>query len=116
MRTTTPSKNDLRKRRHARVRAKIDGTSERPRLTIFRSNRFVSAQVIDDTTGRTLANAHGREFPGAQSAQAAAVGKAVAERAKAAGVSAVVFDRGGYSYAAQVRALADAVRENGLTF
>lgn len=114
--TTTKSKNDLRKRRHVRVRAKISGTPERPRLAIFRSNRFVSAQLIDDTTGRTLAQAHGREFPGAQSAQAASVGKAVAERAKAAGITATVFDRGGYAYAAQVRALADAARENGLTF
>lgn len=110
------SKHDLRKRRHARVRARISGTAERPRLAIFRSNRFVSAQVIDDESGRTLASAHGREFPGAQSAQAAAVGKAVAERAKKAGVAAVVFDRAGYSYAAQVRSLADAAREGGLTF
>lgn len=110
------STSDLRARRHARVRAKISGTTERPRLAIFRSNRFVSAQLIDDTKGHTLAQAHGREFKGAQSAQAAAVGKAIAERAKAAGVDKVVFDRGGYSYAAQVRALADAAREGGLTF
>jgi large subunit ribosomal protein L18 len=110
------SKKDLRKRRHARVRAKIEGTPERPRLAIYRSNRFVSVQLIDDASGKTLAQAHGREFPGAQSAQAAAVGKAIAERAKKAGVSSVVFDRGGYSYAAQVRALADAAREGGLTF
>ncbi|HEY0011134.1 MAG TPA: 50S ribosomal protein L18 [Candidatus Paceibacterota bacterium] len=110
------SKKELRTRRHARVRARISGTAERPRLAIHRSNRFVSAQVIDDLAGRTLVAAHGREFPGAQGAQAAAVGKAIAERAKAAGVSTVVFDRGGYSYAAQVRALADAAREGGLTF
>ena len=111
----TTTKN-LRERRHARVRAKISGTAERPRLAVYRSNRFVSVQLIDDAAGRTLATAHGREFPGAQSAQAAAVGKAIAERAKAAGVSSVVFDRGGYAYAAQVRALADAAREGGLTF
>lgn len=110
------TKKNLRERRHARVRAKVAGTAERPRLAIYRSNRFVSAQVIDDTAGKTLAQAHGREFPGAQSAQAASVGKAVAERAKKAGVKSVVFDRGGYSYAAQVRALADAAREGGLTF
>ncbi|MES2225619.1 MAG: 50S ribosomal protein L18 [Patescibacteria group bacterium] len=110
------SSKQLRERRHTRVRAKVSGTTERPRLAIFRSNRFVSAQVIDDTKGHTLASAHGREFKGAQSLQAAAVGKAVAERAKAAGVDAVVFDRGGYSYAAQVRNLADAAREGGLTF
>ncbi|MEA2701686.1 MAG: large subunit ribosomal protein [Candidatus Parcubacteria bacterium] len=110
------SKTDLRKRRHARVRSKIEGTAARPRLAIYRSNRFVSAQLIDDAAGKTLAQAHGREFPGAQSAQAAAVGKAIAERGKKAGVSVVVFDRGGYSYAAQVRALADAARGAGLTF
>lgn len=110
------TKNDLRKRRHARIRARVSGTAERPRLAIFRSNRFVSVQLIDDVAGKTLAQAHGREFPGAQSAQAAAVGKAIAERAKKAGISSVVFDRGGYSYAAQVRALADAAREGGLTF
>jgi large subunit ribosomal protein L18 len=110
------SKNDTRKRRHARVRAKISGTTERPRLAVYRSNRFVSVQLIDDTKGHTIAQAHGREFKGAQSAQAAAVGKAIAERAKKAGVSAVVFDRGGYAYAAQVQALATAAREGGLTF
>lgn len=110
------SKKDSRKRRHARVRGKVSGSPERPRLAIYRSNRFVSAQVIDDSTGTTLAAAHGREFPGAQSAQAAAVGKAIAERAKKAGVDKVVFDRGGYTYAAQVRSLADAAREGGLTF
>ena len=110
------TKNDLRMRRHARVRAKISGTAERPRLAVYRSNRFVSVQLIDDVAGSTLAQAHGREFPGSQAVQAAAVGKAIAERAKKAGVTTVVFDRGGYSYAAQVRALADAAREGGLTF
>jgi len=110
------TKKNQRERRHARVRAKISGTAERPRLAIYRSNRFVSAQLIDDNAGKTLAQAHGREFPGAQSLQAAAVGKAIAERGKKAGISAVVFDRGGYSYAAQVRALADAARAGGLTF
>jgi large subunit ribosomal protein L18 len=116
MKTIATSKNHLRKRRHARVRGKISGTAARPRLAVYRSNRFVSVQLIDDEAGRTLAHAHGREFPGAQSAQAAAVGKAIAERAKTAGVSTVVFDRGGYSYAAQIRALADAAREGGLAF
>lgn len=110
------SKTDTRKHRHARVRGKISGTAERPRLAFYRSNRFVSVQVIDDVKGATLAQAHGREFPGKQSAQAAAIGKAIAERAKKVGVKTVVFDRGGYSYAAQVRALADAAREGGLTF
>lgn len=112
---TTTSKA-LRVRRHNRIRSRISGTAERPRLAIHRSNRFVSAQVIDDVAGKTIVAAHGREFPGAQSLQAAAVGKVIAERAKAAGVNAVVFDRGGYSYAAQVKKLADAAREGGLTF
>jgi large subunit ribosomal protein L18 len=110
------SNTDTRKRRHARIRSKISGTAERPRLAVYRSNRFVSVQLIDDVAGRTLAQAHGREFPGAQSLQAASVGKAIAERAKTAGITAVVFDRGGYSYAAQIRGLADAAREGGLTF
>jgi large subunit ribosomal protein L18 len=110
------TKKELRDRRHARVRSVISGTPARPRLAIFRSNRFVSAQVIDDVAGHTLASAHGREFKGAQSLQAAQVGKVVAERAKAAGITTIVFDRGGYAYAAQVKALADAAREAGLTF
>ena len=110
------SSSELRARRHARVRAKVVGSAERPRLAVFRSNRFVSAQLIDDARGHTLAASHGREFKGAQSVQAAAVGKKIAELAKAAGVSAIVFDRGGYRYAGQVKTLADAVREGGLTF
>lgn len=113
---TTISKEALRARRHNRIRSQVSGTAARPRLAIHRSNRFVSAQVIDDVAGRTLASAHGREFKGAQTLQAAAVGKAIAERAVKAGVSAVVFDRGGYSYAAQVKKLADAAREGGLAF
>jgi large subunit ribosomal protein L18 len=110
------SKNAARQSRHKRVRAVVKGTSERPRLSVFKSNRFVSAQLIDDAKGVTLAAAHGREFKGPQTAQASSVGKAIAERAKAKGVSAVVFDRGGYQYAAQVKALADAAREGGLAF
>ena len=110
------SNSELRKRRHARVRATIKGTPERPRLAVFRSNRFVSAQLIDDTTGKTLASAHGREFPGAQSKQATSVGSAIAKKAKVAGIKAVVFDRGGYRYGGQVKSLADAAREGGLTF
>jgi len=112
----TLSKQTSRKRRHARVRAKIQGTSERPRLAVFRSNRFVSVQVIDDVKGVTLAQAHGREFKGSLSVQAKAIGGAIAERAKKAGISSVVFDRGGYAYAAQIKSLADAAREGGLTF
>lgn len=109
-------KEAKRQSRHARVRAKISGTATRPRLAIFRSNRFISVQLIDDVAAKTLASAHGREFGGAQSLQAAQVGKAIALRAKELGIKAALFDRGGYQYAAQVKALADAAREGGLAF
>lgn len=112
----TSTKELSRARRHNRIRAKISGTPERPRLAVFRSNRFVSVQVIDDTKGVTLAQAHGREFPGSLSKQAAAVGKAIGERAKKAGVDTIVFDRGGYAYAAMIKILADSAREGGLKF
>lgn len=114
--STTSPKTLSRTRRHARVRAKIQGSAKRPRLAVFRSNRFISVQVIDDIKGATLATAHGREFGGSLGAQASAVGKAIAERAKKAGIDAVVFDRGGYAYAAQIKSLADAARAGGLTF
>ena len=110
------SKNAARQSRHKRVRAVVKGTTERPRLSIFKSNKFVSAQVIDDTKGTTIASAHGREFKGPQTKQAEAIGAAIAERAKAKGITTVVFDRGGYTYAAQVKALADAARAGGLAF
>lgn len=110
------NKNELRARRHARVRARISGSPERPRLAVYRSNRFISAQLIDDTVGKTIAAAHGREFKGAASIQAKSVGDAIAKKAKAAGIATIVFDRGGYRYGGQVKALADAVREGGLTF
>lgn len=108
--------SELRKRRHARVRALVKGTAERPRLAVFRSNRFVSAQLIDDTVGKTIAASHGREFKGSQSVQATSVGTVIAEKAKAAGISEIVFDRGGYRYGGQVKALADAARAGGLAF
>lgn len=114
--TAVSSKKTLRTRRHTRIRSKISGTSERPRLAVFRSNRFISVQLIDDVAGVTLANAHGREFPGSLGAQAVKVGEAIALRAKEKGVTSVVFDRGGYTYAAQVRSLAEAARAGGLTF
>lgn len=112
----TLSKSASRQRRHKRVRAKIKGTAERPRLAVFKSNRFISVQLIDDVAGKTIAAAHGREFPGALGKQAAAIGEAVAKRATDAGITTIVFDRGGYSYAAQIKALADAARAGGLTF
>ncbi|HTT89821.1 MAG TPA: 50S ribosomal protein L18 [Acidimicrobiales bacterium] len=111
-----------RNRRHHRVRKKVSGTPERPRLAVFRSNRHVVAQVIDDLSGRTLAAASSLEGavkgagPTGNRAAAAAVGKLVAERAKAAGVSQVAFDRGGFLYHGRVAALADGAREAGLEF
>jgi large subunit ribosomal protein L18 len=116
MKHSATTKQALRKRRHARVRARIKGTSARPRLAVYKSNRFVSAQLIDDTTGKTIAAAHGRQFKGSQSVQARAVGEAIAKAAKAKGVSAIVFDRGGYRYDGHVKALAEAARTGGLTF
>lgn len=110
------NKQELRTRRHIRIRARVSGTAERPRLAIYRSNRYISAQLIDDVARTTLAAAHGRECKGAASLQAKAVGETVAKRAKELGVTRVVFDRGGYRYAGQVRTLADAAREGGLTF
>lgn len=112
----TLTNKELRDRRHRRVRAKISGTAARPRLAVFKSNKFVSAQLIDDEAGKTVVAAHGKAVGGALSAQAVGVGKAIAEKAKAAGITAVVFDRGGYAYGGQVKALADAAREAGLTF
>lgn len=116
MHRATASKKDARVIRHRRVRAKVKGTQTRPRLAVYRSNRFISVQLINDDEGKTIATAHGREFPGALSVQALAVGKAIAERAKKAGINTVVFDRGGYAYAAQIKSLADAARSGGLAF
>jgi large subunit ribosomal protein L18 len=106
-----------RERRHKRVRTKIFGTAERPRLVVFRSNRGIEAQLVDDLEGRTLAAAswlHLSKFKGNKTAQAAEVGKLLAQRAKEAGVDTAVFDRGGYLYHGRVKALAEAAREGGL--
>jgi large subunit ribosomal protein L18 len=108
--------SELRKRRQIRIRALVKGTPERPRLAVFKSNRFVSAQLIDDVAGKTLAASHGREFKGSQSVQAAAVGTKIAQMAKGKGIVAAVFDRGGYRYTGQVKVLADAARAGGLAF
>ncbi len=111
-----------RDRRHRRVRKKVQGTAERPRLAVFRSNKHITAQVIDDRSGRTLAAASTNEADlrsggGTGNKDAATkVGQLVAERAKAAGVTKVVFDRGGNRYHGRVKALADAAREAGLDF
>ena len=106
-----------RQRRHARVRAKISGTSTRPRLTVFRSNKNIYAQVIDDTTSTTLVAANDlKETAGFKIERAEAVGKAIAEAAKSKKIEAVVFDRGGYLYAGRVKAVAEAARKAGLNF
>jgi large subunit ribosomal protein L18 len=106
---------EARKRRHRRVRGKIMGTAERPRLVVFRSNRGIEAQLIDDLEGKTLAAAswlHVKDVD--KGAQAEAVGKLLAERARSAGVSTAVFDRAGYLYHGRVKALAEGAREGGL--
>ena len=115
------SKNDVRVRIHKRIRKVIKGTGTQPRMAIFRSVKHIYAQVIDDTTGNTLASASSNEKGGAAGvggnvAGAKAVGKLVAERAIEKGVKKVVYDRGGYLYHGRVKALADAAREAGLEF
>jgi large subunit ribosomal protein L18 len=121
MSTTAKDKRNARIRRHARVRRYVRGTEERPRLAVFRSNRHITAQIIDDRRGVTLAAASTYESPrgdgGTGNIDAAtAVGQRLAERARDAGVSKVVFDRGGNLYHGRVAALADAAREAGLEF
>jgi len=115
----TKTAREARLHRHRRVRAKVSGTPGRPRLAVYRSNRGIVAQVIDDVAGRTLAAASSldREVRGTPRADApAVVGRLVAERARAAGIASVVFDRGGYLYHGRVKALAEAARESGLEF
>jgi large subunit ribosomal protein L18 len=114
------SRRDARSRRHSRVRRRVRGTAARPRLAVYRSNRYIYAQVIDDADGRTLAAASSLET-GLRSdslnlGTATKVGSLVASRAKDAGVSAVVFDRGGFKFHGKIKALADAAREEGLEF
>jgi large subunit ribosomal protein L18 len=117
MSTTTAPARRLKRRR--RVRAKVQGTAERPRISVFRSNRGIMAQLIDDDAGRTLAAVNWTE-PDLRSLkrleQAKRVGELLAERAKAAGIETAVFDRGGYQYHGRVKALAEGAREGGLNF
>jgi large subunit ribosomal protein L18 len=114
------SKNDVRVRVHTRIRHKVKGSEERPRLAIFRSLKHIYAQVIDDKKGHTVAAASSGEKKGAGNggnvAGAKEIGKLIAERAQANGVKKVVFDRGGYLYHGRIKALADAAREAGLEF
>ncbi|MEE3394996.1 MAG: 50S ribosomal protein L18 [Candidatus Onthomonas sp.] len=115
-----PNTNAQRVKRHKRVRSKISGTPARPRLNVFRSETNIYAQIIDDTVGKTLVSASSLEKsfdgPGSNVEAAKKVGKIVAERAKAAGIDTVVFDRGGYLYHGRVKALAEGAREGGLQF
>ena len=116
----------LKKRRSARIRAKVSGTKERPRLSVFRSSKHISAQLIDDTSGKTLASsdeiklkkADLKKVEGMEAniLRAYTVGEILAEKAKAAGITTVVFDRGGYTYHGRVKALADGARAGGLEF
>ena len=114
------STRDAKARRHRRVRAKVSGTAARPRLVVFRSNTGIYAQLVDDTSGRTLTSVGFKNLPksfkGNKTDQARAVGKLLAERAKQAGLESVVFDRAGYLYHGRVKALAEGAREGGLTF
>ena len=118
---TSTLRRTSRARRHLRVRKKVWGSTARPRLVVFRSTRHIYVQVVDDASARTLVSASTldegvRGSDGDKKALAAAVGKLVAERAKAAGIEQVVFDRGGYRYHGRIAALADAAREGGLEF
>lgn len=117
-------KKDLRKKRHLRVRKKISGTAKKPRLTVFKSNKHIYAQIIDDTIGRTLVSASTTEKEVKESLNnktwdknaANVVGKLIAQRAKEKGITTIVFDRSGYKYHGKVKALADAVRAEGIKF
>ncbi len=111
------TREEKRVRRHLRVRKALAGTPDRPRLVVFRSLKHIYAQIVDDTTGRTLlaTSSHGLT-EGKKAERSAQVGKAIAEKAKAAGISRVVFDRAGYKYHGRVKAVADGAREGGLEF
>ena len=115
-----PEKKEIRSRIHKRIRRKLSGTAERPRLAVFRSVAHIYAQVIDDAAGATVVSASsvdkGGKTKGGNVMAAKAIGKLVAERAKEKGIKSVVFDRGGYQYHGRVKALADAAREAGLEF
>jgi large subunit ribosomal protein L18 len=110
------SKKDARKRVRYSIRKKVSGTSERPRLAVFRSNKEIYAQLIDDVSNVTLTSASSADSKGTKTEQASAVGKLIADNALKAGISSVVFDRGGFLYHGRVKALAESAREGGLKF
>ena len=110
------SKKEARKRVRFSIRKKVSGTSERPRLAVFRSNKEIYAQLIDDVSNVTLTSASSADSKGTKTEQASAVGKLIADNASKAGISSVVFDRGGFLYHGRVKALAESAREGGLKF
>jgi large subunit ribosomal protein L18 len=119
--TTAPSRTAARRKRHERLRLRVAGSAHKPRLAVFRSLNQIYAQVIDDSTGQTLASASSlepglRDGRGTKTERARAVGSLIAERARAAGVESVVFDRAGFKYHGRIRSLADGARESGLDF
>jgi large subunit ribosomal protein L18 len=118
MKAMTTIKKEKRARRHARIRSTVSGTPESPRLSVFRSNKYIYAQIIDDTTGATLAQAADIQVnaQGTKTERAKNVGTELAKEALAKGITRVVFDRGGFKYTGRVQALADAARAGGLTF
>lgn len=117
MATKTPNNRKRRLRRHNRVRARVFGTAKRPRLAVFRSVKHISVQLIDDEKGHTLVQASDADVKATGNTKAAeGVGKEIAKRAKDAGITEVVFDRGGFAYHGRIKALADAARKEGLTF
>ena len=113
---TPKTREEMRYRRHLRVRKKVQGTATRPRLVIFRSDKHIYAQLVDDVAGKTLATVTSQKAEGTKTARALEVGKAIAARAKEQGIAAVVFDRAGYRYHGRVKAVADGAREGGLEF
>lgn len=112
------SKDSRRNKIRARIRSRVSGTAQKPRLSVFRSNKFIYAQLIDDVNGKTLVSASSRSLTEkvAKTESSVVVGKSLAEKALAAGISEIVFDRGGYLYHGRVKALADGAREGGLKF
>ena len=117
MRIRNPkTRPELRARRHLRVRKRVSGIAERPRLVVFRSLKHITAQLVDDVAHHTLVTVSDMKLTGKKMEKSVAVGKLIAEKAKAAGVTQVVFDRGGYKYHGRVKAVADGAREGGLEF
>lgn len=113
----TKTKKEKRERRHSRIRAKVSGTSERPRLSVFKSNKFLYAQLIDDESGKTLVSASTKDInKGGEVEKPKALGELVAKKAKEKNISKIVFDRSGYIYTGKIKALADGARTGGLSF